>query len=150
MTGRRLLHVAFSDDWEACGRFGEYDVATRRTLFDDAGHIHATTAGGLPAVLRDVYGDATEALVLAVIDEDALAVQGIPVTWGPAAGGLSPRIGALLPMDRETVVAVLEVGRGPDGWVVPDLSGLDVRETAPETAPKAAPGAGPGVSPAGS
>ncbi|MFE7405154.1 DUF952 domain-containing protein [Isoptericola sp. NPDC057559] len=150
MGGRRLLHVAFSDDWEACGRFGEYDVATRRTLFDDAGHIHATTAGGLPAVLRDVYGDATEALVLAVIDEDALADQGIPVRWEPAAGGPAPRIGAVLPMDRATVVAVLEVGRGPDGWAAPDLSGLDVRETAPEATLEAAREAGPGVSPAGS
>ncbi|MFD6179145.1 MULTISPECIES: DUF952 domain-containing protein [unclassified Isoptericola] len=154
MAGRRLLHVAFSDDWEACARFGEYDVATRRTLFDDAGHIHATTAGGLPAVLHDVYGDATEALVLAVIDEDALAAQGIPVTWAPAAGGPAPRIGALLPMDRETVVALLEVGRGPDGWVVPDLSGLDVRETAPEATLWTSLGAGlevsPAVSPAGS
>ncbi|MFI2105658.1 DUF952 domain-containing protein [Isoptericola sp. NPDC019693] len=141
MAGRRLLHVAFSDDWEACGRFGEYDVATRRTLVDDAGHVHATTAAGLPAVLRDVYGDATEPLVLAVVDEGALDAQGIPVRWEPdAAGTPSPRIGGALPMDRDTVVAVLEIGRGPDGWVAPDLAGLDVRETAPPLSPPVSPG----------
>ncbi|MCK9794530.1 DUF952 domain-containing protein [Isoptericola sp. 4D.3] len=136
MTGRRLLHVAFSDDWEACGRFGEYDVATRRTLVDDAGHVHATTASGLAAVLRGVYGDATEALVLVVVDEGSLETQGIPVRWEPdGTGAASPRIGGPLPMDRETVVAVLEVGRGPDGWAAPDLAGLDVRETAPPFSP---------------
>ncbi|SKC80787.1 DUF952 domain-containing protein [Krasilnikoviella flava] len=141
MTGRRLLHVAFSDDWEACGRFGEYDVATRRTLVDDAGHVHATTASGLPAVLRGAYDDATEALVLVVVDEDALAAQGIPVRWEPdAAGTPSPRIGGALPMDRDTVVAVLEVGHGPEGWAAPDLAGLDVREAAPPLSPPVSPG----------
>ncbi|MFC7880038.1 DUF952 domain-containing protein [Isoptericola sp. NPDC057391] len=136
MAGRRLLHVAFSDDWEACGRFGEYDVATRSTLVDDAGHVHATTASGLPAVLRDVYGDATEALVLVVVDEDALAAQGIPVRWEPdAAGSPSPRIGGPLPMDRGTAIAVLEVERGPGGWVAPDLAGLDVRDAPPPVSP---------------
>jgi len=133
MGGERLLHVAFSDDWEACARFGEYDVATRSTLYDDAGFLHATTADGLPSVLRRVYGDATEALVLAVVDEDALAAQGIPVRWERAAGGgdATPRIEGTLPMDRATVVAVLPVGRGADGWVPPDLDGLAVRRSAP-------------------
>jgi len=136
MTGRRLLHVAFSDDWEACGRFGEYDVATRRTLVDDTGHVHATTASGLAAVLRDVYGDATEALVLVVVDEDALAAQGIPVRWEPdGTGAPSPRIGGPLPMDRDTAVAVLEIERGPGGWAAPELAGLDVREAAPPLSP---------------
>ncbi|WP_166848152.1 DUF952 domain-containing protein [Isoptericola sp. BMS4] len=130
----RLLHVAFSDDWEACGRFGEYDVATRRTLYDDAGFVHATTAAGLPHVLRDAYGDASEPLVLAVVDEAALAARGIPVRWEPGAGAdgaAAPRIEGLLPMDHETVVAVLPLERGDDGWQAPDLDGLGVRDEAP-------------------
>jgi uncharacterized protein (DUF952 family) len=134
MTGERLLHVAFSDDWEACERFGEYDVATRRTLFDDTGYLHATTVAGLPAVLRDVYGDASEPLVLAVIDEAALADQGIAVRWEPGAGPdgtAAPRIEGTLQMDRVTVPAVLPVARDADGWVAPDLAGWNVRRTPP-------------------
>jgi uncharacterized protein (DUF952 family) len=130
----RLLHVAFSDDWEACERFGEYDVATRSTLYDDAGFIHATTAAGLPRVLRDVYGDASEPLVLAVVDEAALAAQEIPVRWEAGAGpdgAAAPRIEGLLPMDAETVVAVLPLERRDDGWRAPGLDGLGVRESAP-------------------
>lgn len=128
MSDRRLLHVAFSDDWGACERFGEYDVATRNTLLDDAGFIHATTAAGLPAVLRDVYGDAAEPLVLAVIDEAALAAQGVPVHWEPGAGpdgAAAPRIGGPLPMDRETVLAVLPLKRDADGWAAPDAATLE-------------------------
>ncbi|MFE7509115.1 DUF952 domain-containing protein [Promicromonospora sp. NPDC057488] len=134
MAEERLLHVAFSDDWEACERFGEYDVATRSTLFDDTGYLHATTAEALPAVLRDVYGDASEPLVLAVIDEAALAAQGITVRWAAGAGPggtAAPRIEGTLQMDRVTVPAVLPVIRGADGWVAPDLDGWNVRRTAP-------------------
>lgn len=134
MAGERLLHVAFSDDWEACERFGEYDVATRSTLFDDTGYLHATTAEGLPTVLRDVYGDASEPLVLAVIDEAALAAEGITVRWEAGAGPdgtAAPRIEGTLQMDRVTVPVVLPVRRDADGWVAPDLDGWNVRRTPP-------------------
>jgi uncharacterized protein (DUF952 family) len=136
MAGERLLHVAFSDDWEACERFGEYDVATRSTLFDDTGYLHATTAEGLPTVLRDVYGDASEPLVLAVIDETALTAQGITVRWAAGAGPggtAAPRIEGTLPMDHVTVPAVLPVRRDADGcgWAAPDLDGWNVRRTPP-------------------
>ncbi|WP_407319463.1 DUF952 domain-containing protein [Isoptericola halotolerans] len=137
MTTTRLLHVSFSDDWEACQRFGEYDVATRSTLYDDTGFIHATTAAGLPLVLRDVYGDASEPLVLAVLDEAALDDQEVPVRWEPGAGpdgAAAPRIGGPFSMDRETVVAVLSLRRDEHGWVVPDLDGLAVRDAAPDAA----------------
>jgi uncharacterized protein (DUF952 family) len=131
-----VLHVAFSDDWEACERFGEYDVATRNTLYDTAGFIHATTLQGLPAVLRDVYGDASAPLVLVVIDEDALAEASVPLTWESTVRGRapSPRIGAPLPMDARTIAAVLEIRRDGDHWAVPDTTGLRVRDDAPDGA----------------
>lgn len=134
MDGYRVLHVAFSDDWEACARFGEYDVATRSTLVETTGFVHATTRDGLPAVLRDVYGDTTEPLLLAVVDEDALGEAGTPVTWAHVRPGApaTPRIGGVLPMDDRTVVAALELARGVGGWSVPDLTGLRVRAAAPE------------------
>ncbi|MHA7132795.1 DUF952 domain-containing protein [Oerskovia turbata] len=130
MSGRRVLHVAFSDDWEACERFGEYNVATRNTLYEVEGFVHATTLAGLPAVLDGVYADASTPLVLAVIDEDALADEDIEVSWEQDAavpGGLAPRIHGAFPMDRRTVPAVLELERVDGRWAVPDLSGLAVR-----------------------
>ena len=57
MSGQRLLHVAFVDDWEPARRFGEYEASTRGETLDDAGFIHATTRSQLPQVLRDVYED---------------------------------------------------------------------------------------------
>ncbi|MFE4464175.1 DUF952 domain-containing protein [Oerskovia sp. NPDC056781] len=130
MGGHRVLHVAFSDDWEACERFGEYDVATRNTLYEVEGFVHATTLAGLPSVLDGRYADASIPLVLAVIDEDSLADEGIEVAWEPqdgAPGGLAPRILGAFPMDGRTVAAVVELDRVDDRWVVPDLSGLSVR-----------------------
>jgi uncharacterized protein (DUF952 family) len=134
MGGMRVLHVAFHDDWEGCERFGEYDVATRSTLYETAGFIHATTAAGVAGVLRDVYGDVSEPLLVAVLDEDALAEAGTAVEWEArpdAPGGAVPRIRGVVPMDRDTVVATLPLERHGGGWVGPDLSGLDVRGRAP-------------------
>lgn len=129
MVGHRVLHVAFSDDWEACERFGEYNVATRNTLYEVAGFVHATTLSGLPSVLHGPYADASIPLVLAVIDEDSLADEGIEVAWVPAdgAGAPVPRILGAFPMDGRTVPAVIELGRADGRWVVPDLSGFSVR-----------------------
>ncbi|VTR75995.1 DUF952 domain-containing protein [Cellulomonas hominis] len=132
MGGMRVLHVAFHDDWEGCERFGEYDVATRRTLYETEGFIHATTSTGVAAVLRDVYGDVSEPLLLAVLDEDALAEAGAAVDWEPRPGGAVPRTRGAVPMDRRTVVATLPLQRDAGGWAVPDLSGLAVRGSAPD------------------
>jgi uncharacterized protein (DUF952 family) len=134
MGGMRVLHVAFHDDWEGCERFGEYDVATRSTLYETEGFIHATTSTGVTGVLRDVYGGVSEPVLLAVLDEDALAEAGAAVEWEPrpdAPGGAVPRIRGVVPMDRRTVVAALPVERDAGGWVVPDLDGLSVRASAP-------------------
>lgn len=135
MGGSRVLHVAFSDDWEACQRFGEYDVATRNTLYETLGYIHATTRQGVADVLADVYRDASEPLVLAVIDEEALADNGVPLVWEATAPGrpVTPRIMGPLPMDDRTIVAVLQVPRDGDHWGVPDLSDLQVRDHAPSS-----------------
>ena len=135
MSGQRLLHVAIADDWEACQRFGEYDVSTHATSLESAGFIHAATLPQLPAVLRDVYGDVALPLVLAVIDEEALASSGVEVSWeSPATrpgGDLVPRIKGPVPMDADTVVAEIVLERHDGQWEVPDLAGLSVRVSAP-------------------
>jgi uncharacterized protein (DUF952 family) len=70
--GQRIMHVALADDWEGCLRFGEYDVATLVTPFDDTGYIHAATAAQLPAVLDGPYAHVKMPLLLIVLDEQAL------------------------------------------------------------------------------
>ena len=69
MTGQRLVHVAIADDWEACKRFGEYEVSTRGISYDEAGFIRATNPDALASVLDLVFGDLTLPLVVAVIDQ---------------------------------------------------------------------------------
>lgn len=140
MSGQRLVHVALADDWEACKRFGEYDVSTRGTTFDTAGFIHATTAMSLTTVLNDVYDDVSLPLLLVVIDEDALSEVGIEIQWEVPAtarqdGELVPRILGQLPMDSQTVVAELPIDRRDGEWLTPDLTNLSVRTTHPAQHP---------------
>ncbi len=118
MTGQRLVHVAIADDWEACRRFGEYQLSTRGISYVEAGLIRATKPDALPSVLDLVFGDLTLPLIVAVIDEDALTAAGIDVEW--EAG--KPRILRPLPMDEDTVVAELAVERVDGAWPIPDLT----------------------------
>lgn len=138
MTGQRLLHVAIADDWEACQRFGEYDVSTRGMSVDDTGFVHAATEPQLATVLRDVYGDLSLPLLVVVIDEDALAAAGVDIRWeAPSTRGserVVPRIMGVLPMNSATIVVEIPLDRRGDGWVVPELSGYSVRSTPPATA----------------
>lgn len=138
MSGQRLVHVAFADDWEGCKRFGEYDVSTRGTPFDSAGFIHATTASLLPSVLDDVYGDVHLPLMVVVIDEDALRDGAIDIRWeAPATtrqdGQLVPRILGTVPMGAPTIAAELPIDRRGGRWLIPDLTSLSVRVTPPTT-----------------
>lgn len=132
MSGQRLVHVAIEDDWEACARFGEYDVATRATMFDDTGFIHAATASQLAWALTGTYADLAIPLVLVVLDEEALAAEGVAVAWdpeGPADGGTPPvpRLLGAIPTESAAVVARVPLERAGERWLVPDLAGLGVR-----------------------
>lgn len=118
MTGQRLVHVAIADDWEACKRFGEYEVSTRGISYDEAGFIRATTPNALASVLDLVFGDLTLPLIVAVIDQDALTSAGIDVEWEAE----KPRILRPLPMDEDTVVFELVVERVDGAWPIPDLT----------------------------
>ncbi|PJJ65525.1 DUF952 domain-containing protein [Compostimonas suwonensis] len=127
----RILHVAIADDWEACRQFGEYSVSTRHKTFDDVGFIHASTARQLRGTVDRVFGDLGLPLVVAVIDLDALAADGIEVRWEASDDEVFPHIYSPIPMDAPTVVAELHALRGPDGYVLPDVSAYDVVEEAP-------------------
>ncbi|MGG7104861.1 DUF952 domain-containing protein [Rhodococcus sp. 24CO] len=132
MSGQRILHVALADDWEGCLRFGEYDVATLATSFDDTGYIHASTSTHLPAVLDHPYGHVRLPLLLIVLDEQALTNTGIGVTWHTTGNGERvPRILAPFSMESPIVVATISLDRQNDCWLMPDLSGLSARVHAP-------------------
>ncbi|OQM77950.1 DUF952 domain-containing protein [Rhodococcus sp. 66b] len=91
MSGPRIVHVALADDWEGCRRFGEYDVATVATSFDDIGYIHASTRTHLPAVLERPYGQVKLPLLLIVLDEQSLAAAGIDTAGAPTGAPSSLR-----------------------------------------------------------
>ncbi|GAB3567359.1 DUF952 domain-containing protein [Spelaeicoccus albus] len=125
----RLLHLALADDFEAARPLGEYTVSTRGTSVDDAGFIHASTAGQLPKIASMLYSDVHSPLVVLVIDEDELAGAGIEVKWETPHGSdqLFPHIYGPLPTDNDTVVAVVPVEFSGRRFVMPDLSDYDVR-----------------------
>lgn len=130
--GQRIMHVALADDWEGCLRFGEYDVATLVTPFDDIGYIHAATAAQLPAVLARPYAHVRMPLLLIVLDEQALTDAGIDVTWPPTdSGDRAPRITSPFPMEAPIVITTIALERRDNRWIIPDLSNLSVRDHAP-------------------
>lgn len=132
MSGQRLVHVSIEDDWEACARFGEYEVSTRQLTLDEAGYIHASTASQLQLVLDLVYADLDLPLLLAVIDEDALAEAGVEVRWETSTHpsgrfGEVPRIMGVLPMEEPVIGGLIPLEKEDGRWVVPDLGGFNVR-----------------------
>lgn len=132
MSGPRIVHVALADDWEGCRRFGEYDVATVATSFDDIGYIHASTSMHLPAVLERPYGQVKLPLLLIVLDEQSLASAGIDISWRTdGSAQLTPRILSPFPMEAPIVVEAIELDYQDGGWVPPNLAGFAVREDAP-------------------
>lgn len=125
----RLLHLALADDFEAARPLGEYTVSTRGTSVEETGFVHASTAGQLPKIASMLYSDLHSPLVVLVVDEDELAGAGIEIKWETAGASeeLFPHIYAPLPTDDDTVVAVLPAGFDGRSFVMPDLSGYDVR-----------------------
>lgn len=135
MGGHRLVHVSIVDDWEACGRFGEYEVSTRQVTVDETGYVHAATASQLEAVLDEIYADLGLPLVLVVIDEDALLDAGIEIRWEHSSHpsgrfGAVPRLMGILPMEEPVIVSLLPLQKDAGRWMAPDLTGLNIRPNA--------------------
>ncbi|MFE4835853.1 DUF952 domain-containing protein [Arthrobacter sp. NPDC056691] len=136
MSGERLLHVAITDDWEACARFGEYDVSTRGKTIDDAGFIHAATGPQLRTVLDEVFGGLKLPLLAVVVDEDALAAAGVEVRWDASHRpgeefAAVPRILGPIPMEEPIIVATFPLELQGDRWPALDLHGLGIRTILP-------------------
>lgn len=116
-----IAHVAIVDDWESAKNVGEYEVSTRGVSLDEAGYIHAVALDGVSAVLDKHYSDIRFALVLVILDEDALTADGTDVTEETPG---FPHIFGPIPIEGAAVVAELAIERDGGDFVLPDLSGF--------------------------
>ncbi|MEV7431151.1 DUF952 domain-containing protein [Nocardioides sp. NPDC092400] len=79
----RILHIATLADWREAQRTGRYTTSTYGVTLADEGFVHACRADQWQAVRERWYADATEPLVLLVIETDRLSA---PVVEEPAPG----------------------------------------------------------------
>jgi uncharacterized protein (DUF952 family) len=114
-----IAHVAIVDDWESARNMGEYEVSTRGVSLDEAGFIHAVALDGIRGVLDEHYADIRFALLLVILDPDALATAGIEVTEETPG---FPHIVGPIPTDGPVVIAELPIERVDGEFVIPDLS----------------------------
>lgn len=114
-----IFHIALADDWEASVGQGEYEAATRGVLYEPGGHIRATTASGVRAVLEGRYRDVRLPLLLVRLDAEALDAAGSSVEFGPDD---VVRIRGTIPSgDPDVVRGTDELVRDADGWRLPQL-----------------------------
>jgi uncharacterized protein (DUF952 family) len=114
-----IAHVAIVDDWESARNLGEYEVSTRGVSLAEAGFVHAVTLDGVQRVLAEHYADIRFALVLVVLDSEALRAEGLDIT--EETPGL-PHVHGPLRTDGDAVLAVLPIERAAGEFVLPDLS----------------------------
>ena len=63
-----IYHIAASTDWEDALSSGEYRMSTRGARLEDVGFIHASFEHQVERTGALIYGDASVALVVLVID----------------------------------------------------------------------------------
>ena len=116
-----IFHIAITDDWDMSEGAGEYSAATRGVAYEPGGHIRATTAPGIQAVLDDRYADLRLPLTLVTLDPARLRAAGIDVEVD--ADGTA-RIRGEIPRDASDVVVETTPLRNVDGrWLAPDPQG---------------------------
>ena len=106
MVGRRIYHIAALTDWEDALSSGEYRIATRGERLEDVGFIHASFAHQVERSGAVHYGDASEALVVLVIDPTRLTS---PVKVENLDGGSEELPHIYGPLPTSAVVDVLPV-----------------------------------------
>ena len=116
-----IYHIAAEADWEDAQASGEYRISTRGAHLEDVGFIHASFAHQVERIGALVYSDASEPLVVLVIDprrvNSPLKVEG-------ADGGTEEFPHIYGPLPTSAVVDVLPVrledGRFTVDGLVPD------------------------------
>jgi uncharacterized protein (DUF952 family) len=114
-----IAHVAIVDDWESARNLGEYEVSTRGISLAEAGFIHAVALDGVQGVVDEFYADIRFALVVLILDRDALVATGLEVTEETPG---FPHIAGAIPTDSGVVVAEVPIERVGGKLVAPDLS----------------------------
>lgn len=104
-----IFHIAELPDWEDARDAGAYRVSTRGATLDDVGYIHASKdRSQVERVAASVYTDEEDALVVLVIDEEAIEASGTELKYedgGVGDGELFPHIYG--PIDPTWVTEVL-------------------------------------------
>jgi uncharacterized protein (DUF952 family) len=110
----KILHLASRRDWDAALETGSYRMSTRGASIDDVGFIHASGPDQLRAVAEFVYSDCEDALIVLVMDDDAIRATGTDVRYEDGGDGeLYPHIyGPIRPAD---VTEILPAGFDSEG-----------------------------------
>ncbi|WP_368498647.1 hypothetical protein [Herbiconiux sp. A18JL235] len=103
-----VVHVAIADDWEAAANIGEYGVSTRGVSVDEAGYVAAVGPAGVQGVLDARYGDIRFAVVVVLLDREALEAGGV-VVRADERGGFA--IEGAIPLGGAEVLRVVPVER---------------------------------------
>lgn len=79
-----LFHIADAADWARAQEAGQYERSTREASIEEVGFLHASRGSDqVQTVLRALYADVTEPLVLLTLDEAALEQAGLRVVTEP-------------------------------------------------------------------
>jgi uncharacterized protein (DUF952 family) len=89
-----IYHVTFKSDWEGARATGEYRLSTRGARLEEVGFIHGSFANQVQRIGACIFRDASDPLVVLVIDPERLSVrvevenleggdEGFPHMYGP-------------------------------------------------------------------
>ncbi|MDN4162783.1 DUF952 domain-containing protein [Nocardioides abyssi] len=107
----QIFHVATLADWQEATRTGRYTTSTYGVSLAEEGFIHASRADQWQAVRERWYADASEPLVLLVVNTDRLSA---PVVEEPAPGTTETFPHVYGAIETSAVVQVLPLdGPGP-------------------------------------
>lgn len=75
-----LCHIAIASEWDAAQTVGRYDRSTRATSIAEVGFMHASDSYEQASrVLRYLFGDVDEPLVLLDLDTAEIARSGLVI-----------------------------------------------------------------------
>ncbi len=128
----RIIHFADTGDWAAALGTGRYETSSRGLSLAGEGFIHASTTRQAAEVLQRFYADYDrERLLVLVLDAGDLEAAGSPVRWDHVPGQSEPFPHIYGPIPPDAAVSVLPVAGVTGALELPDLTGLDVADSAP-------------------
>ena len=110
-----LWHLTERRVWTEALREGAYPWSTRGVSFEDEGFVHCCYPAQIATVVRAVYGNAPEPLVVVEIARGGLGSVPVRLEADPASGVRYPHLYGPLPL--RAVVSVCPVHVLADGEV---------------------------------